>query len=699
MKRTLPILLTLPLMLTLATSQPVANAQTADYVRIDDSEQDDDAPVGRVARLSFMQGDVSFLRAGVTEWAPAVENLPLLAGDQIFAARGGRAEIQLGRGSYIRLSENTELTIAQLSDSAVQFEVTEGTALVRLERVGSAFGRFEIDTPNSALVLIKDGLYRIEVGGEKQSELIVRNGEAEVSTDEGSFRVREGHRLMVDTATGGRLELAVDTSRDDWDQWSYERDATIASTGADITPDDVTSYETTYSDFYGASDLSSYGTWTNYSSYGRCWIPRVGADWAPYRLGQWIWIPAAGWTWLSSEPWGWAPYHYGRWSYLSGLGWAWIPGFGTYSGYGYRDYRWRPALVYFFNWSAPSRNYVGWQPLGPGERWRRPDTHRRDDGHAHLRYPTPRDGRRRPNDGEFVIQPARSGRGITILPVEGFTRGDRTGARPAAPGREHSGWIEKGTRAGLPEIKPAPDAIAPVLGENDRRRERRVAAPPAEVITRPVVTRNADADAATRSGSSRERRLISPPSREMRGPALIVDHSERGADRRSKPSNGSDPSDSSSRLRLPLPASPSNADDGSTKADRRNRENGSNSEETRSRDRGDKRTGSRDVEISLPRPEQPRSESREQLRQERRQETERQEQARPENREKVRQERRQETERQEQARPENREQVRQERRQEQRQETPRSENRGQARQERHQEKEQRQQPQEQRRKP
>ena len=79
---------------------------------------DDSAPVARVARLSFVEGDVSFLRAGVTEWAPAVENLPLLAGDQIYAGPGARAEVQLGRGNYIRLSESTELTITELSASA-----------------------------------------------------------------------------------------------------------------------------------------------------------------------------------------------------------------------------------------------------------------------------------------------------------------------------------------------------------------------------------------------------------------------------------------------------------------------------------------------------------------------------------------------------------------------------------------------------
>ncbi len=578
MNRTLPTLLTLFLLLSILLISGVAFAQTTTSPDEQSDDVDETAPVARVARLSFVDGDVSFLRAGVTEWAPAVENLPLLAGDQIYTGRGARAEVQLARDNYIRLSESTELTITDLSDSEAQFEITEGTAIIRIERLATVFRRFEVDTPNIAVVAQQDGLYRVVVRGEKDSELIVRRGEAEVSSEEGSFRVHEGHKLLVDTATTGRLELAVDDTRDDWDQWSYDRDTTIARTSADLAPDDVTSYETGNTDFYGASDLSSYGTWTNYSSYGQCWIPRVGSDWAPYRSGQWLWIPAAGWTWLSSEPWGWAPYHYGRWSYLSGLGWAWIPGFGSgYRGYGYRDYHWRPALVYFFNSPTPRGNYVGWYPLAPGERWRRPD-HWRGDDRAHG---SPRDGWRKPDNGRLGIRPPQLHHGVTILPVEGFGGGNRFGVRPVAPGRELSDWISKGARSGLPEMKPSPVAAAPELGENDRRRSRRIAVPPNGIIRRPIVTRNPDADSPARAGAPRERRVISPRNTEAvtQSPALRERGTDRGRDRRSKPPAPSADSQAgadsgggrtSPKTRVPLPA-PSEKTDGTGSARERKR--------------------------------------------------------------------------------------------------------------------------------
>jgi uncharacterized protein DUF6600/FecR-like protein len=574
MKRILPSLLTLSLLVSLLFISGAALAQTdipPDMQSADvDVDVDDSAPVSRVARLSFVDGDVSFLRAGVTEWAPGVENLPLLAGDHIYTGRGGRAEVQLARGNYIRLSESTELTISDLSETAAQFEITEGTAIIRIERLATVFRRFEVDTPNSAILVQKDGLYRVDVRGEENSELVVRNGEAEVSTDEGTFKVRESYKLLVDTTAAGRLELAVDNSRDDWDRWSYDRDTTIARINVDVAPDYVANYESTNNDLYGVSDLSSYGTWTNYSSYGQCWIPRVGSDWAPYRSGQWLWIPAAGWTWLSSEPWGWAPYHYGRWSYLSGLGWAWIPGFGSgYRGYGYRDYHWRPALVYFFNSSTPRGNYVGWYPLGPGERWRRHD-HRRGNDQARSRFPSNREGWRRPDDGRNGDRPHH---GITILPADGFARGTRSGARPSAPTRELSEWINKGSRSGLPDMKPSPVASAPVLAENDGRRSRRIAVPANEVMRRPVVTRNPKVDPSGSVGIvvPRERRVITPRNPEATQGPILREHSQgRSSDRRPKPptpsadsQNGADAGGQSpkTRVHLPVPSEKTDGDD------------------------------------------------------------------------------------------------------------------------------------------
>jgi ferric-dicitrate binding protein FerR (iron transport regulator) len=179
MKRYLPIasLLLLGLMLQPFVITFGQTTEPLNQIPIDSEENDDDDPgPNRVARITFLEGDVSFLRSGESEWAAAVENLPVLEGEQVYTGAGGRVEIQLGRGTYLRLSERTSLTIVALNDSTAQLELAEGIINVRVDHLSAAFDRFEIDTPSAALVLEKDGVYRISVGEKGDSEVIVRRG-------------------------------------------------------------------------------------------------------------------------------------------------------------------------------------------------------------------------------------------------------------------------------------------------------------------------------------------------------------------------------------------------------------------------------------------------------------------------------------------------------------------------------------------
>jgi len=594
-----------------------AGQQTDQEYQFEDEDLEtgeDDEPVQRVARITFIDGDVAFLRAGVSEWSDAAINLPLLTGDQIYAGPGARVEIQLGRGYYIRLSENTALTFTDLSHTAAQFEVTEGIALIRLERYGSAFERFEVDTPNAALLLQQDGFYRIDVRGEEASEVIVRNGLAEVTTSDGVFSLREGQRLLVDTGDNGRLEIVADSSRDAWDDWSHERDTTIDRGPLSFAPTYVNQQETDNHCFYGASELSSYGTWTNYGSYGYCWVPRVSSGWAPYRNGQWLWIPRAGWSWWSNEPWGWAPYHYGRWVYLNGLGWAWSPGIGSsYYRYGHSYYQWRPALVGFFNCSTPRGNYIGWYPLRPGERWRRPDRHRRNPSRLH--YPGINDGRNRPGSDRSRWNHRLAREGVTVVPGEGFTRPDRNNSRPSAPDRDVDRWLKDGARAGLPEFTPTTSVTAPVARSFDGTpRVRRTVKPSKEILDRPVITRNKLIDPQVISIAPRERRLVVPkkernldnaPGRRERN----HDHNSDHAGDSSGDRNDNQNSDNRERRRIITgPVRPDNNDDHDSSSDheRRRRDDASDrpaqNQRGNSNDSNEGKQPARERVIPFPRP-------------------------------------------------------------------------------------------------
>src|ERR1700675_2194510 len=80
--------------------------------------QDQYDPPGRVARLGYMQGSVSFEPAGESEWVEAVPNRPMTTGDRLWADRDGRAEVEMGSAS-IHLGANTGFSFLNLDDRTV----------------------------------------------------------------------------------------------------------------------------------------------------------------------------------------------------------------------------------------------------------------------------------------------------------------------------------------------------------------------------------------------------------------------------------------------------------------------------------------------------------------------------------------------------------------------------------------------------
>ena len=66
--------------------------------------QDQGDPPGRVARLSFAQGKVSFQPSGETDWSEASVNRPMTTGDRLYTDQGARAELEVGPFA-VRLSQ------------------------------------------------------------------------------------------------------------------------------------------------------------------------------------------------------------------------------------------------------------------------------------------------------------------------------------------------------------------------------------------------------------------------------------------------------------------------------------------------------------------------------------------------------------------------------------------------------------------
>jgi hypothetical protein len=395
------------------------------------SVQDDTEPdvTQRVARISFIKGDSQIKRADVEDWEGVVLNLPVVQGDSIATGPSSRLEIQFDTRTFLRISENSLVSMTTVRDGGIAVSVSQGSVAVRSTDFSSDREFIEIDAPKTTVAIQRSGHYIVEAGatGTTVRVTVTEDGEARVYSETSGFTLRDGRSatLFVDGSRPGEWDMA-DAVTDDFYEWSLERDIEIAARLKDAH------YDKYYDrDIYGAEELSRYGEWIFSREYGYVWRPHSSAtsgysDWSPYRYGQWRWIPPYGWTWVNDEPWGWATYHHGRWVWDNGY-WYWSP----YGYYRPRRSWWYPALVVVTVYD----NNVCWYPLGYRHRYRNYNRHHRPRSPqtpgsgpvAGNPTPTPT-----PPGGPVIAEPRRRGvqvpagevpvKGVVSVPMEDFPK-------------------------------------------------------------------------------------------------------------------------------------------------------------------------------------------------------------------------------------------------------------------------------------
>jgi hypothetical protein len=322
--------------------------------------QDPDPP-GRVARLNYSVGSVSFQPGGEGDWVTAVPNRPLTTGDNLWCDRDSRAELHVG-STAIRMDAETSLTFLDLDDRTMQLRLSAGSLILRVRHLDDD-DIFEVDTPNLAFSVLRPGLYRVEVNADgNETATTVWQGRGEVTGGGDSYTVIGGQQARFSGTEQLDHEIAQIPPRDDFVEWAFQRDQREdRSESANYISSEMTGYE----------DLDDYGHWHYAAGYGPVWMPAgVPAGWAPYRYGHWVWVAPWGWTWVEDEPWGFAPFHYGRWADVDG-GWCWVPGPVVVRPV------YAPAMVAFvgggggfrFSVAVGGGPGVAWFPLAPGEVW------------------------------------------------------------------------------------------------------------------------------------------------------------------------------------------------------------------------------------------------------------------------------------------------------------------------------------------
>ena len=346
---------------------PLAAPLEGDFGHPDGQPGDErDDPPSRVARVSFLDGQVSVQPGGAEAWSPAAVNLPLKDGDALWAAQGGRAELQVGP-TGLRASDDTSLTLVRIAGNSFQVGLDQGAMMLRV-LPGALRDAVEVDTPAGAVNVSTPGSYRVDMDPVRpDGSVTVRSGRAEVTVEGEVIPVGPGQRILLTGGEQPSYQLVEAPAQDAFETWSEDRDRRGARS---------VSAQKLGRAVMGGEDLDAAGAWQVHPLYGDLWVPRVAPGWAPYREGRWAWVDPWGWTWVDDAPWGFAPSHYGRWVNLGG-NWGWVPRApqaqqAQQAPYGRPVYA--PALVAFVGQPTGGRldarfpgGGVAWFPLGPRE--------------------------------------------------------------------------------------------------------------------------------------------------------------------------------------------------------------------------------------------------------------------------------------------------------------------------------------------
>src|SRR4030042_6863484 len=79
-----------------------------------------------IMSVSLLEGEVQIYTEETGEWVPASINMPIKAGDRIWAAERGRVELHFNDGTYLRLDQNSALEVLTVEKNSYHLHLPPG---------------------------------------------------------------------------------------------------------------------------------------------------------------------------------------------------------------------------------------------------------------------------------------------------------------------------------------------------------------------------------------------------------------------------------------------------------------------------------------------------------------------------------------------------------------------------------------------
>lgn len=230
----------------------------------------------KAGTVNFVEGVVTTCRAkDADNRRPVTVGGRLKAGDRLRTGADGRAELLLNPGSYLRLDRETEIVLTNPNLDALTIEVVRGGALFEVTGTDGTELFMRVLTPNGAINVARNGLYRVTVPTEGAPTVAVVKGRIAVEQAGKLTPVKDKHLVTLDAATMTTAKLDK-KAQDDFDAWSRNRAKTLRDANGRLKDRDV---------------LAAFNGWRQNGAYGFGYAPFFGLWLFDARLGGYTFFP------------------------------------------------------------------------------------------------------------------------------------------------------------------------------------------------------------------------------------------------------------------------------------------------------------------------------------------------------------------------------------------------------------------------
>lgn len=268
-------------LIVLAGTLALAGAAFAQNETVRSAAGDQYVISAKAGGVNFTEGKVSvFRKSGRSGYLLKGDSLEI--GDRVTTSEGGKAEVLLNPGSYLRVGGSTAFEFLTTDLDDLRLNLKAGSAV--FEVIADNDFKVTILMPRTAMALTRSGVYRIDIEPDGRSKVSVWKGKMFVGA-ENKTTVKAGRSATV---AGVNAEVAKfdRDEKDSLDTWSKDRAKELARVNSRLERNVLrntllNSFNRRGWDFYG-----SFGLWVFdpfRSSW--CFLP-FGSGWgSPYGYG------------------------------------------------------------------------------------------------------------------------------------------------------------------------------------------------------------------------------------------------------------------------------------------------------------------------------------------------------------------------------------------------------------------------------